>query len=659
MPRDPEGRHQGSKVHPPAPRRQPGLLQRRWLLVGLLGVLVLLVLLYAALFGYRFVEIQLGPFAPVAAVLILGVVLAIGGPWLLVRRRTRLEAVVYSLGRWLWERLQDTGLPQQFAARFPRLAAFLQGRLARTPTGLTLTLGLIAAGALLWTFLELSFEVVTGSPTVGTDVRILNLVATLRTPALDQIVYLITFLGSAGTIVVLTAVAALVALIAGRPRDAVLLVLAVIAGVLYFEVLKLLVHRPRPPLEDARIVQGGFSFPSGHSTLAATFYGTVAYLLIRGLPREWHKVLVGVVAALLVLAIGVSRIYLGVHYPSDVLAGWAAGALWVVLVILAEQVWAPHRRLPLSAPRRTLALGSAVALVLVASVYLGRVYRTIPPPPVVTPPTPKVITSAGVAGTVERQLPHYTEGLTGHRQEPVSLVFIGTRAQLEHAFQAAGWTENRPYTFGTLWGGIVASIAHRSDAAGPVTPSFLADEPNALAFSLPVGKTFAVRHHIRLWTTSVQTTAGQALWLATASFDRGFELAPSTGLPTHQIAPDIDTERAFVVRSLQGAGAVTGMQTIQFVPPESGRNFDGDPFHTDGKAVILQLSGASTRSAAVTSHLPRSCFACGQSSAASSSGDTAREASWPGWNHLQEVRVWSTPKAGSSNPGATMWAPAA
>jgi hypothetical protein len=191
---------------------------------------------------------------------------------------------------------------------------------------------------------------------------------------------------------------------------------------------------------------------------------------------------------------------------------------------------------------------------------------------------------------VEGALPHYTEGLTGRSQEPVSLVFIGTRTQLERAFRAAGWTEARPYGLASLAGGIGASLTHRPDPAGPVTPSFLADEPNALAFSLPVGKTFAERHHIRLWTTTVQTTAGQPLWLATASFDRGFELAPSTGLPTHQIAPDIDTERAFVVSSLRGTGLVTSRQTIQLVPPESGRNFDGDPFHTDGKTVILQLS---------------------------------------------------------------------
>src|SRR5258706_729682 len=282
-------------------RRGLWLLWLLWLLVGLLGVLALL---YAAAFAYQFVETQLRPFAPLAALLVLGLLLRTVGPWLLVRERQPLEAALSNTAHWLWDRLLARRVPQRFEARFPRLARFLRGRVARTPTGLALTLGLIAAGALAWTVLELSFEVITGSPTVGDDHRVLNLVATLRTPSLDQVLYGVTLLGNAQTLVVLTAVAALVALVAGRPRDAVLLVLAVLAGTLFFELVKLAVQRPRPPLEDARIVQGGFSFPSGHSTLAATVYGTVAYLLIRGIRQDPGKGVVGSAGALAGLAVG-------------------------------------------------------------------------------------------------------------------------------------------------------------------------------------------------------------------------------------------------------------------------------------------------------------------------------------------------------------------
>jgi hypothetical protein len=228
-------------------------------------------------------------------------------------------------------------------------------------------------------------------------------------------------------------------------------------------------------------------------------------------------------------------------------------------------------------------------LLVGAGGHLARIYGTIPAPLTPAPVAPKVVGANAIPTLLRTQLPHYTEGLTGHPQEPVSLVFVGTHAQIEGAFQAAGWIEAQPYGFTSLAHAIGRTLTHHPDLAGPVTASFLADQPNALAFSQPVGATFAQRHPIRLWSTHLQTSGGQPVWLATAGFDRGFELAPSTGLPTHQIAADIDTERAYVVTSLERTGRVRNAVTLQLVPRESGHNFDGDPFFTDGKAVILSL----------------------------------------------------------------------
>ncbi len=557
----------------------------------LLGLFAMLLLLYTLLWSYRFVVNQLGPFAPLAIVVVAGGLLAVAGPWLVVHYRVQLRQAIVRGADWLWIDAGARRLFTRLQARSPRLARFLVVRLTHgTGTGLGLTVGVMIAGVVAWFFLELLIEVASGSPITGADRRIINLVATVRTPSLDSHMLLVTFLGNGHTIIVLAAIVMIMALLARRYEGAALVLLSLVASSLFFSAIKLLVERPRPLLESARIVQGGFSFPSGHAAVSATFYGTIAYLLIRRVRSEVVKVLVGLVAALLVLAIGLSRVYLGVHYPSDVIAGWIAGVFWLVLVAVAEHVWSPRPPHPLPTGRRALRLGGSLVALMGSGVYLVSVYQTIPspPPPTLTPVAPTVIAPDAVLSIVG-QLPHHTETVFGNTQEPISLIFVGTQDRLERAFRTAGWTAARKLSFASVTQVVLVSLRHQSDPAGPVTPSFVAEEPNTLAFNQPVGTTFEQRHHLRIWRTQVQTTDGHPLWVATASFDKGFELGATTFLPTHQIAPDIDNERDYIVTSLENAATVANAVPLQFVPPEFGHNFAGDPFFTYGKAVILWL----------------------------------------------------------------------
>jgi membrane-associated phospholipid phosphatase len=595
QPADPSHVGTGAPVSAPQRRRRTpaqrryrrARILRRLLATALASVL----LLYGIVWLYAYAVGHVGPFAPLAAGFALVLLVALLAPWLLTRFRAPLRVALTAISARLRDGLRGSRPVRAFTARFPRAAHFLFDRCVPAPaTAFVFLVGLLAAGAVGWVFLELLLQVTTGSPLVGTDTRTLNLVATLRTPQLDQAMYLLTYLGSAQTIVALAALAVVIALLADRRQDALLLVLALVAATVFFEIVKTLVGRPRPPLEDARIVQSGFSFPSGHSTIAAVFYGTVAYLLMHGLRREAPRVLVGICAGLLVIGIGVSRVYLGVHYPSDVLAGWAAGLLWVILVIVAEHLWQMDLLPHISRARRIAARVASPALLAATLVPLAYLYPAIPAPPKLPSPSLTIATHDQVPEVVLDQLPHYTESLFGARQEPISLIFVGTHASLEAAFGAAGWTEAETLTIGSFGQEVAAGISQQNDPGGPVTPSFLGDEPNALAFDQTVGGTVAERHHIRIWGTRVETTEGLPVWLATASFDEGFELAPRVFLPTHKIAPNIDAERAYIVASLQSAGAVTGTDAIQLVPPQSGHNFAGDVFFTDGDAVIVWLA---------------------------------------------------------------------
>ncbi|HZG71278.1 MAG TPA: phosphatase PAP2 family protein [Chondromyces sp.] len=120
-----------------------------------------------------------------------------------------------------------------------------------------------------------------------------------------------------------------------RYKDyAIFFVLTVALGGLFNSFLKEMFQRQRPDILPL-IEQGGYSFPSGHSMGSAIFYGAVSWLLFELLDRQWTK-MIGVIVALgFILLIGMTRIYLGVHYPSDVLGGYIAGAAWLTFSISA------------------------------------------------------------------------------------------------------------------------------------------------------------------------------------------------------------------------------------------------------------------------------------------------------------------------------------
>lgn len=115
-------------------------------------------------------------------------------------------------------------------------------------------------------------------------------------------------------------------------RKALFLFAAGAGGMALFSILKQIFARPRPPY-PLLLPESGFSFPSGHATVSFVFYGALAYLIYAtDLPKFWKSVLI-IFLLLLSISIGLSRVYLRVHYPSDVLAGFCLGYSWLFLLI--------------------------------------------------------------------------------------------------------------------------------------------------------------------------------------------------------------------------------------------------------------------------------------------------------------------------------------
>ena len=158
---------------------------------------------------------------------------------------------------------------------------------------------------------------------------------------LDRVMLALTMIGSI-RIFSLALAAVLVGMLARGHRHAPAVLAFAITGALVLnESLKVLFHRPRPILPWSIGDEHTFSFPSGHSLFSVVLYGTLCILALRHGER-WGKVVP--VAILLPLAIGTSRIYLGEHYPTDVLAGWLCGAIWTATVAVIDRRWLSIRR---------------------------------------------------------------------------------------------------------------------------------------------------------------------------------------------------------------------------------------------------------------------------------------------------------------------------
>lgn len=228
---------------------------------------------------------------------------------------------------------------------FQRLERFLRNRLNReTYVGLHLTVSLIVAGLAIWLSAALLEAVLDNATVVRLDIAAAQWIHSRARPSGIAVSELISEIGSPTTMGVI-AFAGGAFLLARRRMVMLLTWVAVFAGGgLLEKLLKVSVHRTRPAFTPTAPVEQSLSFPSGHTMMCAIGMGMLVYMLTvpRHMPKPWRGILIGL-ALSLVLAVGISRIYLGAHYPSDVLGGLAFGTAWVS-VCVAMAGLEHHRR---------------------------------------------------------------------------------------------------------------------------------------------------------------------------------------------------------------------------------------------------------------------------------------------------------------------------
>jgi membrane-associated phospholipid phosphatase len=197
--------------------------------------------------------------------------------------------------------------------------------------GLVLIVGLALAAAALIGFANLAESVLEGE-TLTIDERILLWVDSIATPTLDVVALEITSLGSPAVVATLVLVAGAFLWLTRQRPQALLLWVGAAGGVVLNQALKLAFGRPRPRVIEWRVDHvGSYSFPSGHAMASMIIYAMLAYVILDLNPPRPVKRLTVALAATIITLVGLSRIYLGVHYPTDILAGYAVGFAWATL----------------------------------------------------------------------------------------------------------------------------------------------------------------------------------------------------------------------------------------------------------------------------------------------------------------------------------------
>lgn len=206
-------------------------------------------------------------------------------------------------------------------------------------------IGLILAAGALWAFLNIGGEMAEGE-TQAIDNRI---ILALREPGdvhnpigsrgVEEAVRDVTALGGTMLVTVITVVAVLAFAFHRKYRHAAVMGGAVLLAWASSATTKAFYARPRPDLVPHEVAVYSGSFPSGHSTLSAACYLTIAMLVASLETRRRTKALAYGLAGAILIGVGFSRVYLGVHFPSDVLAGWVLGATWALVGWVVLRSW--------------------------------------------------------------------------------------------------------------------------------------------------------------------------------------------------------------------------------------------------------------------------------------------------------------------------------
>jgi len=419
--------------------------------------------------------------------------------WWLVRRLSRSlqpRARAVQLGILDWSRRHRSIRP---------LAAALLDPEHPEARGMTVLTGLLVLAS--WALLIIPQHLTADSLFGNLDLYLYHWLQGLRNPLGDRLLIVVTEIGDGWLLYSFTALLSLWLFARKRWRAALHWLITVACVGLLTEALKLYTAVQRPPLLDS--AQMSYAFPSAHASLSVAVFGFLAVIVARELRSNWHWVPYSM-AVVMVVAIGFSRLYLGVHWLSDVLAGWSLGLAWVALMGIA------YRHHPEPAPSTRIFTPLAVSTLLLLTVFYSSqqldkdlvFYR-----PLTT--TPVSLSRNDWIDAGWKALPAYRDDLEARRMHPLNLQWSGDIQAIETHLKSRGWRAWKSADAGNLLDLFNSDAGIREL---PVLPQLHQGESQQLLLirDLPEDSRLLA---LRLWKTEYRIGNQQSpLWVGNVSY---------------------------------------------------------------------------------------------------------------------------------------------
>jgi undecaprenyl-diphosphatase len=482
---------------------------------------------------------------------------------------------------------------KRIISKYPHTSKFIKKRFARDHKyGFYLTIGIVIALFFTALFFNIVKDYTSQEKIIKFDLRVINMVSIFRTEHLNQVMLFITYLAKGEIIVVGVIILGLILILLKNWRFLNALLISVLGGEFFVWIIKNLVERPRPPLTNALVTETSYSFPSGHTFVAISFYGLLVYFIIQSEKNKFLKIVSFLLGVILIVGVGISRIYLGAHWPSDVLASFAAGIAWLSLIITFLKIRKKFYPLkPKTKFKKSTIVISSILLIITWLIFIISFYFTHPlQPQKIIPITKTVIDSKKINTQLFATLPKVSESITGLPAEPINIIVVGSREALNQAFTGSGWYLLDQLSFKTSLEIINAVIKNQSYPKTPGLPVFWDTQPNEFGFGKPTPENLASsRHHIHFWETPFITSDGQSIWVGTAHFDEAIKKKFNIILPIHTTNMMVDNEREYVKSELEKNNFIKSSEEINLTGLLYGSKKSGNNFLTDGQAYILYL----------------------------------------------------------------------